>query len=284
MYRRHALFALMVAAAVLSASVAVAQENGDGSNAEDASPSAGAAAEGDPILVDYRGKLQNSSGKPISGIFHLEFNVYDSEKASKAAWSERQYVAVADGSYKVPLGRNADLTHETIEGSPWVGIELVGEGEILRDRLQITQSQVAAKQPAGDSGTAPPDNSKTKKLVKKARNTDKMAFADVAERAVTADKAKRAVTADKIGSMSAQEIEHLSNLAMERLGEHIADPNAHEASGGKIGDKRRVLNSIGGPGGSSYETMCPPGYVVTGITGGAGRVVDSLALICQPLK
>lgn len=278
MYRRCSLVVLFIAAALFSATPVTAQD--PGSDADSGSDT----ATGDPILVDYRGKLQNSKGKPISGIFHLQFNIYGAEKASNAKWSERQYVAVADGSYKVPLGRNADLTRAALQGSPWIGIELVGEGEILRDRLQITSDQVAAKDGDDAAAPAPPDDSKTKKLVKKARNTDKMAFADVAERAVTADKAKRAVSAEKVGSMSAEEIERLSNLAMERLGEHIADPQAHDASGGNIGDKRRVLDSIGGPGGSSYETMCPPGYVVTGIQGGAGRVVDSLALICQPLK
>jgi hypothetical protein len=84
--------------------------------------------------------------------------------------------------------------------------------------------------------------------------------------------------------MSAEKVQELSNLALERLGEHIADPNAHEASGGGLGDQRRVLDSVGGPGGSSYEKTCPPGWVVVGITGGEGRVVDSLAVICKPLK
>ena len=236
------------------------------------------------VVVDYRGELQDADGNPISGVFHLAFKLYGDSNASQSAWSTNQYVAIDEGTYKVPLGRRAKLPRSTIEGPVWIGVELVGEGEILRDRFRIQQSQVAARQPAGESAGELVDTTKTRDMIKKARNTDQMAFADVSERSVTADKAEVAEKALKVGSMSANEIERLSNLALERPGEHIADPNAHQASGGGIGDKRRVMDSVGGPGGRSYDRQCPPGYVVTGIRGGAGRVVDSIAIICQPLR
>jgi hypothetical protein len=237
------------------------------------------------IIVDYRGQLQDADGNPISGVFHLAFKLYGDSNAAEASWTTNQYVAIDEGTYKVPLGQRSKLSRSTIEGPVWIGVELVGEGEILRDRFRIQQSQVAARQPAGGGADGElVDTSKTRDMITKARNTDQMAFADVSERSVTADKAEVAEKALKVGSMSAKEIERLSNLAMERLGEHIADPDAHQASGGKIGDERRVMDSVGGPGGRSYERKCPPGYVVTGIRGGAGRVLDSISIICQPLR
>lgn len=235
------------------------------------------------ILVDYEGQLQDADGNPISGVFPLKFNIYTDSKAAEALWSERQYVAVVDGTYKVPLGRKSTLNRENVSGNRWIGVELVGEGEILRDKLRLQESQIAANDAEGDSGTGV-DTSKTRELLEKARKSDQIAFADIAERAVGADKAKHAETADKVGSMTAKEIERLSNLALERLGEHIADPKAHKASGGKLGDRERVMNSVGGPGGNSYERHCPPGFVVTGIKGGSGRVVDSISIICQRIQ
>ncbi len=276
MSRRSLLVVLLIATHLIVTGPALADGDEAGDTGDESEP--------EPVMVDYRGKLQNADGEPISGVFNLEFNIYQSENSAEPDWSERQYVAVADGTYKVPLGRKADLRRQELDKTSWIGIELVGEGEILRDRLTLRKSGVADGSSNPDAMPPEPDSSKTRDLLEKARNTDKMAFADVAERAVTADTAKQAETAKQIGSMDADEVERLSNLALERLGEHIADPNAHNASGGGLQDKRRVMESVGGSGGVQYERECPPGYVVTGIEGGAGRVVDSISLICQPLK
>jgi hypothetical protein len=276
MFRRSLFVAVLIVTCSAAAGTALADDDKAGDSGDTSEP--------EPVMIDYQGKLQNADGKPISGVFNLEFNIYESENSAEPDWSERQYVAVADGSYKVPLGRKTDLRRQELDATPWIGIELVGEGEILRDRLTLRKSGVADTGSNPDAMPSGPDSSKTRDLLEKARNTDKMAFADVAERAVTADTAKQAETAEKLGSMNADEVERLSNLALERLGEHIADPNAHDASGGGLQDKRRVMESVGGSGGVQYERECPPGYVVTGINGGAGRVVDSISLICQPLK
>lgn len=229
------------------------------------------------ILLDYRGKLQDSQGTPVSGVFHFQYNIYTDSNAAEPIWSERQYVSVIDGTYKVPLGSRTTLKRETISGLRWIGIELVGEGEIVRDRLKVD----SAKQGGGESEKI---SQKTKKLLKKAAQGDKIAFADVAERAVKADQADVAKEARKIGSLSADEVERLSNLALERLGEHIADPNAHGAVGRTLGKQPRIMDQIGGKGGGSYRSECPPGYVVTGIKGGSGAVVDSIAIICRRLQ
>jgi len=270
--------ALLTLALVLALGVGRAATQESGPETDDSADSSKGR-----VVVDYRGTLQDGDGKPISGVFHLEFNLYDSPDADEPKWTERQYIGIVDGSYEIPLGRTEQLSRSEITSDRWIGIELVGGSEILRDKLQIRESQIAAK--SGTPGTGPEvDTSETKQMIEKARNSDKMAFADVAQRAFQADKAKVAGTAEKIGSMSAEKIKELSNLALERLGEHVADPNAHQASGGGLGDERRVLDSVGGPGGSSYEKTCPPGWVVVGISGGEGRVVDSLALICKPIK
>ena len=248
--------------------------------AQDPSDGEGSRSE---VIIEYHGELEDAGGRPISGIFPLRFKIYSDANSDDALWTEKQYVTVVGGDYHVPLGRKADLARSTTSGLRWIGVELVGDGEILRDKFDVEESQITTS----GGGGAPDDShesSETKELIKKAQNTDKMAFADVAERAVSADHADHATTADKVGSLSADKIEKLSNLALERLGEHIADPKAHDASGGKLGERTRVMDSVGGGGGRPYEETCPPGFVVTGIKGGSGRVVDSLSIICTELK
>lgn len=276
MQRRTLLAAAITAITLLAVAPPLVAQSSDSEGAKEEKN------ETSNVLVDYNGTLQDADGNAISGVFHLEFNLYGDANAEKASWTERQFIGVVDGTYKVPLGRTSDLPKSQIEGPQWIGVELVGEGEILRDRLKVSASQVDAK--GGGESDFDVDTSKTRKLIKEAQSKDNMAFADIAQRSVEADKAKVAERAQKVGSMSAEEVERLSNLALERLGEHVADPDAHGASTQKLGDRRRVMDSVGGPGGSRYEEECPPGWVVTGISGGAGRVLDSITIICKPLK
>lgn len=233
----------------------------------------------DRILVDYTGRLQDQSGSPISGVFHFEFNLYSDSKSAEPLWTETRYVAVVDGSYTIPLGQNVKLQREHIAGPRWIGVELVGEGEILRDKLSIKETS-----PDDEADGEGAVSDKTKRWLDRAANNSDMTFAEVAKRAVFADRADRAESAQKVGSLTADEIERLSNLSMERLGEHIADPEAHGATGRTLGDETRVLDQVGGSGGASYRTECPPGFVVTGIKGGAGDMLDSIALICRRLQ
>jgi hypothetical protein len=282
MIRRFFLsIAILSTVAVVSGPHLLAAQ--DGSGTEVASSDGASSKQTNRMLVDYRGQLQDGQGEPISGVFHVAFKLYKGRNTAEPLWSERQYVAVTEGTYVVPLGSERELTRTDISGERWIGVELVGEGEILRDRFKFENTRRAGGG-SGGSGGKFGVSKETKKLIEKAKNSKSVAFADVAERAISADKAKVAERAEKIGSMSADKIKRLSNLALERLGEHIADPNAHKAAGSKLGDRRRVMDRVGGTGGASYTSTCPEGYVVTGIRGGAGRVLDSIRIICQPLQ
>ncbi len=241
-------------------------------------------APADPAIeLDYNGKLQDEKGQPVSGVFNLEFKLYDGQHAAKSTWHERHFVAVVDGKYTVPLGARQKLYRRAVPQNAWIGVELVGEGEILRDRFQVE----SASDKSGDSKSADKFtmSAETRKLLEDARKGKRIAFADVAERAVTADHANSAKRADMVGDMTAEQINKKVQLALDRLGEHIADPNAHAATGGiRLGKDRRVGRGIGGDGGSPYEVDCPPGYVVTGIKGRAGNMVDNVTVVCHKLR
>ncbi|MFB6263206.1 MAG: hypothetical protein ABEL76_06205 [Bradymonadaceae bacterium] len=268
------------AALVLTATVAT--------DSRAASPdSAGSANEGHSrTVIDYQGSLQDGQGRPISGVFHLSFKFYAGVQSDRPQWTSDRWVAVTDGQYMVPLGEKTRLRSTTLEHTRWLGVELVGGPELLRDKLEMARGRTTRRRPPAPTADRDRGGSKkTKKLVEKAKNSKKIAFADVAERAVEADRAEVAETARSLGSMSAKKVKKLSNLALERLGEHVADPNAHNAAGGpQLGDRSRVMKKFGGSGGGSFRSSCPEGYVMTGLRGRSGHVVDAIQIVCRKLE
>lgn len=244
-------------------------------------------APGSEIVVDYQGRLQDARGEAISGVFDLEFKLYDGEHAAKPTWSARQFVAVVDGDYTVPLGLENPLKKSAVPDDVWIGVEWVGQGELLRDEFKIAgrANRGQAGDPEAEANLQWEVSAETRELLEAAKSGKRISFADIAERAVSADTADNARRAESIGEMSAEDIKKVSELALNRLGDHLADPDAHQATGGLVlDDKHAVQKRVGGAGGSPYQVNCPPGHVVTGIKGGAGRMVDSISIICTKLK
>lgn len=230
-----------------------------------------------PIKISYSGQIQDGNGNPISGVFPLMFKLYKHQLATDSIWQEEHYVAVVDGRYSLDLGTIDALLPEQLEGNRWMGVEFAGEGEILRDRLIVSlvdPSSSGGNRLIGSASAAPASPNRS------------TSFAEISERANFAEHAAVADRAEKIGDLDEEAIEKLSNLALERLGEHLTDPDAHK--GGKRGGvstERQVMQPlIGGRGGEAYKVDCPPGFVVTGIEGRAGRVVDSLHIVCSPIQ
>jgi len=240
------------------------------------------------IVVDYQGRLQDGQGRAISGVFDLRFKLYDGEHAAHSTWSARKFVAVVDGEYSVPLGLNQPLPKSALPEDAWIGVEWVGQGELLRDQFQIAGK--SGVDPSASSNAAPTNtqwevSAQTRQLLEAAKEGKSVSFADIAERAVSADKADSALRAESIGGLSAEQIKKTSELALNRLGEHLADPDAHAATGGlRLSDKHAVQRRVGGAGGDPYQINCPPGHVVTGIKGGAGKMLDSISIICTKLQ
>lgn len=255
-------------------------------HAQNGTDDSGGPKSGSPdLVVDYSGKLQDERAHPISGVFHLEFKLYKGENAKQSTWRERHFVAVVDGSYTVPLGTHETLEQKAIPDDAWIGVELTGEGELLRDRFEVAADGEDTADGSASNAKQVELSEATRELLEQAKDGDRIAYADIAERAVTADRADVAARAESLGDFSVDELEQKASLALERLGDHISDPDAHEATGGiRLGDDRKIQKRVGGKGGGRYEVNCPPGYVVTGITGGAGRLIDSIRIICTKLR
>ena len=250
----------ILSVAVVPAAVSAEEER-------DPNEPAAEAVAADSVVVIYRGVLESDRGQPVSGVFPLSFRLYRGSMSADPLWQEQHFVSVVDGRYQVELGRQAALREHLLHGQRWIGIHLGDETEILRDELSISR-------PGEDGDVESPSAS------------GRLSYADVAERATEAERARVADNALALDGMTAEEIEAMAEVALTRLGEHIADPNAHQAvAGPRIGRTRRVMDeSAGGSGGSPYDIRCPENHVVTGISGNAGRVVDRVTVICSPLN
>jgi len=213
--------------------------------------------------VVYGGRLQDAQGRPIAGIYPLTFNFYKGEKGGKATWSEAHYVAVDNGVYAVQLGGVKPFPKGMQLDKVWLGVQLSGGKEILREKFAATDAA-----PAPQAGTAPqPSNPQTVVGAPPAKSTQ-----SYAELAGYAYEAKKAETADSIGGMTGDQIKEL------------AKAGAANSNKVKIGVAKRYTEQVGGTGGQPYTLQCPPGHVVTGIKGGAAAYLDSLTLICSPLE
>ena len=165
-------------------------------------------------------------------------------------------MGVDGGRYTVRLGARKALPKNLKPEKMFVGVSLVGVGEILREPLL----EPAPVVPAAAAASAPGPRD----VVVSAKTTRN---SDIADRAMHAYEADHASNADRIGNLT------------------VTDLKAMFAPGKvKTGSRTKETDSAGGPGGKLYALECPRGYVVTGVQGGSGKYLDSISLICSPLE
>ena len=203
--------------------------------------------------VPYTGVLQDENLSPVGGVYPMRFSFYKARTSKRAVWSEEHWVAVDAGKYRVELGAQKKIPSKLKLEEVFVGIVLKGAGEILRERL------LASVQPV-----SPP--SLVQKPTAKASSPSSTLGPGVVERAMHAYEAEHAINADK-----------LNHQTLEDIKKQLVIPV-------RIGKSTKTTGSVGGGRGQPFEESCPEGYVATGFKGAAGRYVDSLSLICSPLR
>lgn len=257
------------------------------------------------VQIEYEGRLLDDKRKPIAGVFPMEFFLYKDKGDDKPLWRESHWVAVQSGKYTVRLGSNSRIRANLAGDSRalYLGVNLRDIGELTRESVTLPlpggvaektdkKPDDAPKQDAADKASAATDKAQDKASPAKtaAKASDKRAgndkgqfkteasFAEVAE---YAQRAKVAENAEKVGGKTVEELE----AEIEKLRELIAELRTNQKGAQvTIGDDSTVLPRVGGTGGSAYLRECPPGYVVTGIRGSAGALIDGLQLICSPLR
>lgn len=205
-----------------------------------------------PLTVVYKGKMVDENGRPVSGIFPLQFKLFKGPRSRKSIWSESWWVAVDSGSYQIRLGTRKPLPRDLDLSKLVIGIYLKGEGELLREPF---------------SGQGIPATSRVKGPAPYKAPQGEAKYAETAGYAVEAEHAKNA--------------DRLQGLTVEDLASKLQEAGIGQKVG--IGRTRRYGTHIGGPGGLGYEDTCPRGYVMVGIRGGAGKFVDSIEIVCAPL-
>ena len=95
--------------------------------------------------VNYQGRLENSSGNPLSGTQNLEFAIYDTDTGGNPIWGPESHtnVSVNDGLFSVGLGSQ---TAGGIPTTTWDGdryLEITVNGETLTPRELIRSVPIA---------------------------------------------------------------------------------------------------------------------------------------------
>ena len=209
---------------------------------------------------DYRGEIIDDAGTPISGVFSLTFKLYE-EGDDDSFWEEHHHVSVYEGSYDVVLGAENSVDDEQRGETVQIAVEVHEIGEFTRHDVLLA-----------------PSITQTREEVLAELD---VIFADLADRSLYAVQAEEADDCTRLGGKTLEEIDRYEELIAditELRGE------VDEMTGAALGSRTTTLERIGGAGGNSYSRTCPPGHVVTGVRGGAGALIDSIELICSPLR
>jgi len=203
--------------------------------------------------VPYTGQLQNENMRPIAGVYPMQFSLYKTRKGRRAVWSESLWVAVENGNYTVEIGARKKLPKKLKLERLFLGVEIVGVGEILRERL-IPESTPAIASGTPQAPAPPPAD----------RNTSTQN--STVDEAMFAYEAGYAKNAAKINNMDVEELKQYIHVPV------------------KLGPATKNTGAAGGSGGYEFNESCPKGYVVTGMRGAAGKYLDSISLICSPIE
>lgn len=220
-----------------------------------------AAADG-VALVTFTGELIDGESRPISGVFPIQFRLYEAETGGEPLWAEGRFVSVAEGMYEVQLGATEPIPAELYGRTLFVGVELGSAGEISRAPLLVAGQ---AAPPSREDVIAGLD----------------IIWADLADRAVQAEEALEADDCIRVGGKTLEEIDRFDELLAQLV---TVREEVTRATRATVGGRTTTLERIGGGGGLPYARNCPPNHVVVGIRGGAGDLIDSIELVCAPLE
>lgn len=91
-----------------------------------------------PNMIDYQGKITDSSNNPITDPVSIVFTIYDASTGGTAEWTETHAsVTPVDGLVHVLLGSETAFEDDLFDGSDlWLGINVNSDGE-MSPRLRI---------------------------------------------------------------------------------------------------------------------------------------------------
>lgn len=253
MLRRLVQFALLGASAASAALLLDVHTGNDGAFAE----------QGDGFAITYRGELLDAERRPLSGVFGVTFELLHQRDATDPLWTEQHWVAVSEGMYDLRLGNSRPLPPHLANRQLWLRI-LIGGAEVGMHQIAINDGQT------DDVEINPGPFFSQRPIV------------DLAGHALGADRAERARDCRTLDGRTLEQLDRSAEFESQ-----LADLRRQlraASEGPFVGEDQRVLDRIGGETGNPYQVMCPPGYVVTGIRGKGGNVLDSYNAICSQIR
>ncbi len=95
-----------------------------------------------PHLINYQGKLTDSTGKPLAdGTYSITFKIYDNTGGSNPLWTENQNITTNKGIFSVLLGGVTAL-NLAFDKQYYLGIQ-VGSDPEMRPLQQLASSAYA---------------------------------------------------------------------------------------------------------------------------------------------
>jgi hypothetical protein len=121
-----------------------------------------------PHLLSYQGRLTDSSGSPLNGLYNITFRIYDAETAGNLLWQGTYTsISITKGIFNILLGDVSDtgfnFTNLAFDKPYWLEIK-VGTDNPMQPRQRITSAGHAIRAEkaerltdasAIDSGTIP---------------------------------------------------------------------------------------------------------------------------------
>lgn len=102
-----------------------------------------------PHLINYQGRLTDSSGTPLNGSYNLTFRIYDAETAGNLLWEETHAGAlIQKGIFSVLLG---SVTNLNLAFDKPYFLEIKVNNEVMSPRQRIAASAYAMRAENVDS-------------------------------------------------------------------------------------------------------------------------------------
>lgn len=213
-----------------------------------------------PLRILYAGELIDAERMPVSGVFRFVFQL-TAEDAAAPAWSETHYVTIGEGQFSLVLGTVTPIPATLENTRSTMRIGLTSGDEISRHALTVTRY-------------VPPEAPEQPTF-------ERVTFADLAARAIVADNAQYARNGERLSNQTVDEFSRYDEIQdrIEELRERLRTDG-----GAQIGTDYIYLSPFGGPNGNRYEYLCPAGFAITGVRGGAGRVIDGFVPTCTQIR
>jgi len=108
-----------------------------------------------PRIITFQGKLTDTAGNPLTGVYALTFRLYGSETGGTPPWQETHpNVAVTKGLFAVPLGVYTPLSLP-FDTAYWVSVQVTGDEE-MAPRQRLTSAPYALRAAEADAAATSP--------------------------------------------------------------------------------------------------------------------------------